>query len=291
MSEYVKRRIDVTITLPDVAGPYDGTSSNTATFTGLRVSAHIENAGGPIGPAANIRIWGLTESVLNKLSTIGKTLVEANQAKIQLNAGTDAATPTAYIGTISAAWADYNGAPDVPLVVQAIAGLLEALRPITPSSYPSPVPAATIMQDLATQMGLPFENYGVTTILPAWYSPGAPGQQMKKVAEAARFEWTIDGGGVAIWPRDGARGGLVPLISPETGLIDYPSYVQAGVALRMLYNPNIAVGKPIQVKSSVKPACGLWKPFRIDHDIESEIPDGRWETNVIAYAWQNSEAP
>jgi hypothetical protein len=85
---------------------------------------------------------------------------------------------------------------------------------------------------------------------------------------------------VAIWPRDGSRSGDAPLVSPETGMIGYPEFQQAAVSVRTLFNPEIVIGKPIEVKSQLPAANGRWSVFGAAHHLAAQLPDGPWETTA-----------
>jgi hypothetical protein len=45
--------------------------TNTVTLSGSRTSVRIFNAGAPSGARASVRIYGLTNSLMNQLSTLG----------------------------------------------------------------------------------------------------------------------------------------------------------------------------------------------------------------------------
>jgi hypothetical protein len=179
-------------------------------------------------------------------------------------------------GTIIAAWADFMAAPEVAFNITGSAGLIEALLPIPASTYPGSADAAVILANLAGQMGLEFENSGVSVILSKPYFPGSARAQAQACADAARIEWVIDNGTLAIWPRGGARKGLVPLVSPEAGMVGYPTYTATGIVVTTQFNPTVRFGGQIQVQSSLTPACGAWNVVTLVHDIEANMPGGKW---------------
>jgi hypothetical protein len=59
------------------------------------------------------------------------------------------------------------GAPEVGLKIHAMAALSNAVLKGTPTSFTGGVSAATVMQHLATSIGLQFENNGVTAMIPS----------------------------------------------------------------------------------------------------------------------------
>jgi len=92
----------------------------------------------------------------------------------------------------------------------------------------------------------------------------------------------IEVGTLYIWPRGQARGQQVPLLSPRTGLIGYPTYTATGIVGLCRYNPNVGFGGKIKVESSLTPACGEWVITKLSHTLESEIPGGLWQTQFQA---------
>lgn len=285
---FVRRRLDVTITLGE--GNFGESGQNTVTLTGLRVSTTIVKAGDPGFDTAQVRLWGLTLSQMNAITTLGKPLQFFRNNTITLSAGDASGVAVVFTGTIQSAYQDFTGAPDSSINIIAFVGLLDANKPVTPTSFQGPADVGVIMSGLAVQMTPPlaFENNGVQVTLNSPYFPGTPRAQVEACAKAANVYWAIDGTVLAIWPKDGHRGGLIPLISPETGLVGYPQWTQNGVLLKTLYNPGIVYGAQIELKSSITPANGKWIVNKITYELESEMPDGgAWFSDLEAYRFEN----
>jgi hypothetical protein len=81
----------------------------------------------------------------------------------------------------------------------------------------------------------------------------------------------------------GARGGTAVLVSPKTGMHGYPSYTIDGIFVRTLFNPSILFQSTIEVQSELTPACGIWAVQRLDHDLDSLVPHGKWFSSINAY--------
>jgi hypothetical protein len=134
-------------------------------------------------------------------------------------------------------------------------------------------------------MNLKFENSGVTSKLSNAYLYGSPRQQMKTIAEHAGINATIINGTLAIWPKDGSRGGQIVTLSPTSGLIGYPIYSAMGVLLRALFNPSIEFGQQIKVEGSVLTAAnGTYHIYALDHDLECQAPNGKWDSLISAHS-------
>jgi hypothetical protein len=292
---YALRAIDLSFRLGDGGTTFDG-GNNTVTVSGLRVSATVSKAGAVSMNNATIRVWGLQPSVANRLSTLGKLITAGRNNTVTMSAGAvDGAKSVIFIGTIQQAYLDFQSAPDVPLVITAFTGLLDALRPLAPTTYQGAVDAADVIAGLAKQMGYGFENGGVSgVILSNPYLPGTGRDQAYGAAKAAGINITIDDQPsgtptIAIWPQDGARDGEAPLISKDTGMVGSPAWTENGIIIKTQFNPQIVFGARVEVKSSQVPnANATWQIFGITHEIEAQMPNGKWfsllQATVLGHA-------
>lgn len=281
-----RRRIDVTITLgrttsassPTVTtAPTFAEGGNTVTLTNHRASASIKMAGGLSMAEAQVRIYGMTASLMNQLSTLGRVRLAAMNNTITVSAGNDVdGMGVVFQGTITQAWADFKGSPEVPFHIAAQAGITAALQVIPPSSYAGSADVATIMSSLAAQMGYTFENNGVTAKLANPYFPGTALQQAQACAQAAGIEMVIENGVLAIMPRGVARGGRVAVINAETGMVGYPAFTGNGIAIQTEFNPSVSFQGLVKVESDLPQANGQWRVINMLHDLDAETPGGAW---------------
>jgi hypothetical protein len=241
----------------------------------------IAMAGGVTKGELNLRVFGMTLDMMNKLSKIGRLALSATLNGVRVDASNGLGGMTnVYQGTINEAWADFTGAPDCAFNVSAQSGWFQDIKPADPQSYQGASDVATVMADLASKMGFTFENNGVQAVLQNPYLSGTYYQQAQSVAQAADINMTIQNGVLAIWPRDGYRGDAVPLIAPETGLVGYPRFNATGITLVTLFNPAIVHGGRVQVKSQLTAACGIWLVNMMAHNLSSQMPNGPWFTTL-----------
>lgn len=294
---FVERAITVVITAgtgnlkPVGFGP---NHTNTMTLAGYRVSAEIVWPGGTALPECQCTVYGMNLSDMNAISSIGQMTkaYAMNKNTLSILAG-DAVNGMSLVfqGILQDAIIDFDGAPQVGFVMTAYGGYDIAMIPVPPSSFRGSASVVNIMQSLATQGALGFENNGVTGVLSNPYFPGTIGDQIKACARDAGINFLIDttkgtNGVLAIWPKFGYRAGTPPTISPQTGMKGYPNYTANGVDLEMLFNPTLRFGGRITVQSSLQPACGTWNIYSLYHSIESITPGGDWFTT--AQCWSNA---
>lgn len=292
---YTRKRIEVAFTLGQ-GETFDGSTtassagSNVVALSGLRCSAAITKAGGVLQGALDLRVYGMTAGMMNRLSQVGAVpLVVQRGNTVTVSAGAEGTgMAVVYQGTISAAFPDYENSPEVPFRVLGITALDAALMPMPPSSYRGAADAAVVMADLARRMGYDFENAGVSGVkLRDPYFPGSAYQQAETCAQAAGVNMAVEEGGASgkrklvIWPRGGAREGTVPVISPESGMVGYPVRTPLGVEVTTLWNPAVRFAAKVEVRSPTVPqANGVWQVGGLDHALESETPDGLWYSKL-----------
>lgn len=268
-----QKLIDIKIDLAN--GVFDG-GGNSVTLTGLRVSSRIKIPGGASMGFLNAAIFGMPLSMMNQLSTIGTQLSRQDQNKIMVTAGDASGMAIVYQGTLFSAFVDAQSQPQVAFRVMGMAGAYEAVKPIPPTSIKGSADVATIMSGLAGQMGLAFENNGVSVKLSNPYLSGSARMQVLTLAQNAGIEHLIDRGTLAIWSPSQGRQGDAIMISPETGMVGYPVFNQQSVIVKTVFVPAIKYGGKMQIKSDLTPACGTWIINNAELELDSMVPHGRW---------------
>lgn len=292
MSGFVRRKMEVRFKLQPVNNAATGQTTqptfaesggSEVVITDRRMSATIRRAGGFSQGQMHLRIFGLSLSLMNQLSTLGKLPLAGRNNAVTVLAGDDVnGMAIVYIGTIANAWANFQGVPDVTFEIAALAGLYGALAPVPPASYGGSASVAVIMSSLAAQLNRTFKNDGVDAVLSNPYLPGTLLDQVQACARAAGIEYDDDGQTLTIWPKGGNKNGLVPLLSPATGLVGYPAFTQSGISLTTLFNPSVTFGGLVKVESSLQPAVGTWRVYNLAHQLDADMPDGQWFTHIEA---------
>lgn len=268
---------------------YSGSNgANVATLSNLRMSAKIVHAGANFASEMDLSIYGMTKSMMQQLSTLGMQITLVPKNPITLLAG-NAGGPlsTVFTGQIQTALPDYNQAPSVPLIIKALATLTPAVSTATATSFSGGTSVVTIMQNLASQMGLQFENNGVSAMVNAPYYAGSNLQQMYDcAAEAGINAVVVPPGTLAIWPKGGSRTSIqqtTVIAPPPVGnMIGYPAPTANGIMLRNVFDPTIVYGQKIQVQSSILQTA-TYSIFGLDHDLECLMPKGKWESTIQAF--------
>jgi len=279
---FTSKQIELTITLG--TRNFGDELGDTVTISDSRIFVDLNNPGGDSMGQANIRVYGLSQQLMNKLTTIGQ-INRAIRIKntVSVAAGDENGMQLVFFGVIVDAWGDYNSAPDVPFIISAASGMDVAVKPVNATSYKGSIAVTQIMQDLASEAGLAYEPNGVDVNLFNPYFSGSTLNKIRQCARAANIEYVIDRGTLALWPLGQSRQGDVPLISPDSGLVGYPTLSSKGMSMLLIFNQNIKLGADVKVESSLPMAEGIWHVFNLSHSISSQAPGGPWFTNVEVY--------
>jgi hypothetical protein len=69
----------------------------------------------------------------------------------------------------------------------------------------------------------------------------------RELAESGEQSWSIQNGKLQVIPKDGYLPGPAIVLTAKTGLVGLPQRTQEGIRLRCLLNPELAVGRAIQL--------------------------------------------
>lgn len=280
---FTERHIDLQFQMGQ--GQFGADGSDIFEATGLRISANIYKTGGWSMSELNLRVWGLPLDVMNKLTILGQPIANPRRNSIVVSAGdVDSGVAAVFTGNIVEAWVETKEAPNVAFVVTAQSGLIDAFRPVPATSYKGSVDAALVASGIAGQMqpARTLVNNGVSVQLADPYLPGTALDQLRELARAANFDMALEADTLSIWPVGGSTEEQAQEINVDTGMVGYPAHTESGVAIQTVFNPSLVYGSLVNVKSILTPASGLWRAYAVRHELESELPGGKWFTTIEA---------
>lgn len=273
-----KNQLKIVVTLG--TGKFGSSDNNQITLQGFRSVVDIDKAGGVQMSTLRARIYGVRQEDMNSITTLQWKSGTWIPNTVEAYAVVGDVETLVFAGNIINAWADYQGMPDVYLHIQAQAAFFAGLKPIPPRSFKGSVDVSSVMSQIAVDLGYVFENNGVATKLSDVYLPNTGLEQAKDLAQAAGCDLYIDGQILAITPPNVPRKSIIPLISPESGLVGYPTFDGVGVNFQVLFTPGITFGGRINLDTDVPQAKGEWVVTSMGHRLESEKPGGAWFSTV-----------
>lgn len=274
-----KKQLEFVLTLG--TGTFGSSKNNVVTLKGLRAITQIEKAGGSQMTTLHAKIYGVSQSDMNAITTIQLKPRSFIPNVIDVYAIDGLQRTLVFSGNIINAWGDYQNQPDVFLMVQAQAAYVNQLKAVPPRSFKGAIDVASVMAQIARDMGYTFENNGVDVALSDVYLANTGLEQAKELAKIAGIGLYIDDKVLAIVPDPySPRKSLIPLVSPETGLVGYPTYDGVGVNFKMLFNPSVTFGGLIKLETSIIQAQGQWIVTSVNYDLTSELPGGAWFAQI-----------
>jgi hypothetical protein len=159
-----------------------------------------------------------------------------------------------------------------------------AATPIAAQSQPGAQPAEVLIANVCSAAGLIFNNSaGAHGVLNGQNTYGSAIDQIARIATAAKFNWKKDSNTISIWPQGGTIDDVVIDVGPSTDpeMVGYPGYWEAGLIVTSLYNPQVQIGRQMNVTSSIPKANGLWQIVQVQHNLSTMISKGPWFTTAI----------
>ena len=280
MNSFTEKILTATLTMGQ--GPDGDAPGETLTLSGLRMTADTLSPIGDSMGKLTLRIFGLSQDVMNRYTSIGVINMAYKAGnRVTVSAGDSETAPALiFSGMIFEAWADYAGAPDVAFNIVAFSGMEPLLKQAPVSSFKGGADVAEVMGGLAALAGLTLEDGGVKGKMASPYFHGTILQQIRACAQEADIWYSVELGKLVIWPKNAARPGDIPLISPGTGMVGYPALNSKGMAVKTLFDPRIRLGGKVRVESSLPMATGEFAVFNFGHQLSTLVPGGPWFTNL-----------
>lgn len=278
-----RKIIRVTITL---VGDTFSNGKNTIVLERLRTRVDLVFGNGSIMPSAYVKIYGFNIKAMEKLIRIRWVDIQSMQNQIKVEVANEGESfLTVYQGNVTFANIDSSAIPDMALSIESITGVYNAYLPATPLSFKGSRPVADVMEEIATGMGYRFSNNDVPTglmIKDATLNDTGI-NKLRKLAKDYQIDLYITFSEIVISRRGSPRQTQMPVISPKSGLIGYPTPTMQGIQFQCLYNEAVQFGGLVAVRDSIiEPCNGQWRVFGITTTLESEVPGGSWFMDVKA---------
>lgn len=305
---FTKRHLQYIIKLND--GSFDLPENSKETFDngatilnldGFRSTASIQTIQGGLSPfvgRALIQLWGMKPSDLAKLSTLGFDIARMGKNALWVFAYDDGNFANAiqvFAGTIQTARLNYNATPDVSLELDCYGAGDQQTQAIPATSVQGDGDVATMLQGICAACNPPvtFVNKGVTAKLSNHAVDGSAFDQINEICtSASNVAYTLQGGVLTIWNANQNIDGVSVDTGPDLGMVGYPEYNRMGFDITTQFNPEIQVGRYLNLKSSQAPNAvpvpGIPSSnlfiLMAEHELSSELPDGPWFTHAHVVA-------
>lgn len=265
--------------------------SNQLSATGLRIAANIISGNGSVMPNAQIKIYGLKfENMLNLLRLQWHTL-QALMSTVKLEAGEEGGNLSiVYEGNITFAYPDMTAAPNVALTIESMASVVESLQVKSlPDEIKDSIDAAALIETICGRMGYVFENHNNASHMINGTYEGSDLNRIRTICAACDFDLYTEKNLIAISPKGVARKIPMPVITPKSGLVGYPTPDLRGIKFKCLYDKSLRFGGLVEVKDSEITVCNnKWRVYGLTISLDSETQKGNWFCEVNG-SWADSK--
>lgn len=278
---FSKKQIELRITLAE--GSFGGKGSEVV-INGLPVDVRVTKTGGAEKPSASISVQGLAYEKMEQLTTLAFRPLKSRKNRVAVFAGDEnEGLSQVFAGEIVTAMADFNRAPDVGFLIEAISGYYPQLIAAGPQSVVGDAPVADVIKQQADVMGYDFDNQGVTTRIKNCILNGSPMQKAFQAARQCGATLLIDDTTLVLLPPGKEREGDTIVLSDTSGLVGYPTFDNDGVNAVCLYNKGLKIGGQIEIRSVVPKASGFWRIVKLEHSLSAfTTQPGDWFSSISA---------
>jgi hypothetical protein len=284
-SSFVRRQLRATFTLGGTGAVFPGTNNNVLIVggeNGLRISAQVQGTA-RLAAQLSLSVQGMKRADMDAITIAWSQPPIVFDHFVLLEANNGNGWAKVFSGTIIEAQPEYRGAPDTYLSLAAVVGYFQKIAPVEPRSYTETVDIGLVAGDIAEAMGFQFVNGGADAVLAGpIYLHGTLVDQLDTACQMAGCDYYLANNTVTITPRGqpiaGRDGGRA--LAKDTGLIGYPVYERTGLNVQAFYQPAFNMGMPLDIESIVPSATGRWYPYSLKHQLDANIPDGKWQTDM-----------
>ena len=283
-SSFQKRRLRITFQLATGALNKTG-NPDKVVLEDFRAQVQIDAPGGYQYATCRAAIYGITKETMDRLTVINYQNLDFMRNTMMIEATDDNGQfSVVFLGEVYQAIPDYNSMPNVALNVDAFSGLIGKLSPAVATTYPGPRKVSAIMQELAKNMGLYFENNDVQTTIVDQVLTGSNLEKAQKLAEVSNVQlWYLpEENTLAISPFGQPRKSTAFKYNTNSGLVGMPTKLHVGIVFDALYKAEVRHGFKIQMESTVPSCNGEWYIISMSHMLSCETPGGPWFSKIVA---------
>lgn len=278
---YTPRRARVTVTVTR------GNAPQTYVWIEQRMRISVRNGGRQFGNA-KLEIFGLKLDTMNQIARLWLEALSPQASDTVLIETLDPNgnfTPF-FQGIITWSAVDASAMPQVKLVIEANSSFALMNAPASPYANAGPVLIKDVLTTLTAEAGFALD-YADT--LPQIQASdvrlvGSPMDQINALMRGypdltffTNLQRLVVRKAMAPINADAIR------IAPDTGLQSNPVYATSGLTFMTLFNPELRPGAALDIHSIFDFVNRtLWVAAVLAHELEPNVPGGRWHTSVAA---------
>ncbi|AOF18158.1 hypothetical protein BED35_06040 [Yersinia enterocolitica] len=271
---YSKKDLRYEFTLSN--GAFDKNGNDKISIGNVKSSFRYGAYGNYGGIQAEIMIFGLSIDRLASLS--GKGIGVYTPTK-DISVNVYSGDNKIFSGGIYASYANMNAQPETALVMNTISGLNLKTASSSAFSQPGAVPVESMLSAICNIFGFSLNASRLNgRVAQNPHFSGSPMDQVRDICLAHGLWYRVFDNIITVWPAGSAVDDIVPLVSPDSGLIGYPVFTQSGITFQTQFSTYLAQGRVVELVTSLPNASGRYLLTVVEHFLNSWTEGGSWHT-------------
>ncbi|EOH6202492.1 hypothetical protein ACMAUW_004977 [Citrobacter farmeri] len=263
------------------ASSFDEKGNNTISISEVRSTVSFQSAGNLFGTQVNVSLFGLSMELLASLSSKAMGLFGSDTERISMKIYVG--DTAIFVGYMTSSIANMNTVPNSALMITATANADLQNKPSPPFSFNGATPVTSVITAICKAAG--YSPYitgldGIVATNPHY--EGSIFNQLEKLCDDFEIAMSVASPTITFWPQNEKKDDVMPLISPEYGLIGYPIFSNGGVMFQTQFSTLLTTGRNVKLITSLPHASGTYKLTSVSHELSSWMPDGPWHSVCIA---------
>lgn len=267
-----------------VSSPFpfrDLDGNDKITISNVRATVSCQSSGNLFGTQVNVSIYGLSLEYISALSSKAMGLYGGNTESVSMDIFVG--DTKIFSGYMTSSIANMNMVPNAALMITATASADLQNKAVPPVSFNGSISAANLIGAICkparySPMITGLDNLIVTNP----HYAGSVFGQLERFCADYEISMSVMPPTISFWPEKSKRDDVIPLISPEYGLIGYPIFSNGGVMFQTQFSTLLTTGRNVNLKTSLPHASGEYKLTTVTHELSSWMPDGPWHSICIA---------
>lgn len=267
----------------------DFSTNKTLVFANLPIQVKCTIIGLPSGNKAVVTVYGVSGEHANMITTLKLKQGEIPKRKVRLFADNGGgAYQLVYEGYIICAIPVYN-APKVAIQIESSVGAFPNAKTISSNSFEPNTPAFQVFRKICNDYGFECEEE-VTGTVQSTKPKTMEYAQDGLFARLHQAELDYDcscvykNGKFYLYPNKKTVM-RKHYLSPKN-YIEYPSFSDTGIIIKTGDIFNINLHQVISIGGSeVLYANGTWAVWKIEYNLQSFMPNGKWEMTLYGVRW------
>lgn len=259
---------------------FQGTNSNKISISNVMATVSCQSSGNLFGTQVSVSIYGLGIELLAALSSKAMGLYGKNTENVSLNIYVE--DITIFAGFLTSSMANM-AVPNSALLITATANAELQNKVASPFSFNGATPLTSALTAICKNAGYSPLITGLEgkTLTNPHYS-GSVFDQLERICYDMKVSMSVMSPQISFWDTEKERDTVIPLVSPEYGLIGYPIFSNGGVMFQTQFSTMMTTGRYVNLETTLPHASGTYKLTNVTHELSSWVEDGPWHSICMA---------